>query len=134
MRWFMEEYFKSHSIEYKKPLEISHWGALQSPKSLFKWPMAAILSLELDKEVTVGKTLKHLTKLLDRLQSIGHGYDVGMKSTSVMAPTNGMVHKLKEELHNNGALLFTLICLAYLDVGGEHLFSFVVYMFLLCLL
>ena len=65
------------------------------------------------------KTLKHLTKLLDRLRGIGRGYDEGMESRSVMVPANGMVHKLREELKDDGALLFGLIFLAYLDIGGE---------------
>ena len=38
---------------------------------------------------------------------------------SVMVPANGMVHKLREELKNDGALLFGLIFLACLDIGGE---------------
>ena len=120
MRWFVEEYFKLHSTDYKKPLEISHWDALERLKSLLKWPMSASLSLESDKKVTAGKTLKHLTKLLDRLCGIGRGYDEGMESRSVMVPANGMVHKLREELKNDGALLFSLIFLAYLDIGGEY--------------
>ena len=119
MRWSMEEYFKSHSTDYIKPLEISHWDALERLKSLLKWPMSANLSLESDNKVTAGKTLKHLTKLLDRLQGIGRGYDEGMESRSVMVPANGMVHKLREELKDDGALLFGLIFLAYLDIGGE---------------
>ena len=36
MWWFVEEYFKSHSMDYKKPLEISHWDALERLKSLLK--------------------------------------------------------------------------------------------------
>ena len=120
MRWFVEEYFKSHSTDYRKPLEISHWDALERLKSLLKWPMSASLSLESDNKVTAGKTLKHLTKLLDRLRGIGRGYDEGMESRSVMVPANGMVHKLKEELKDDGALLFGLIFLAYLDIGGEY--------------
>ena len=119
MRWSVEKYFKSHSTDYKKPLEISHWDALERLKSLLKWPMSASLSLESDNKVTVGKTLKHLTKLLDRLRGIGHGYDEGMESRSVMVPANGMVHKLREELKDDGALLFGLIFLAYLGIGGE---------------
>ena len=43
-----------------------------------------------------------------------------MESRSVMVPTNGMVHKLREELKNDGALLFGFIFLAYLDRGGEY--------------
>ena len=119
MRWSMEEYFKSHSTDYKKPLEISHWDALERLKSLLKWPMSASLSLESDNKVTAGKTLKHLTKLLDRLRVIGRGYDEGMESRSVMVLANGMVHKLREELKDDGALLFGLIFLAYLVSRGS---------------
>ena len=43
-----------------------------------------------------------------------------MESRTVMVPTNGMVHKLREELKNDGALLFGLIFLAYLNIGGEY--------------
>ena len=81
--------------------------------------MYANLSLESDKHVTAGKTLKRLTKLMDRLHSIELGYDEGMESRTVMVPANGMVYKLREELKNDGALLFGLIFLAYLDIGGE---------------
>ena len=118
MRWSMEEYFKSYSTDYRKPLEISHWDALERLKSLLKWPMSASLSLESNNKVTIEKTLKHLTKPLDRLRGIGRGYDEGMESRSVMVPANGMVHKL-EELKDDGALLFGLIFLACLDIGGE---------------
>ena len=82
--------------------------------------MAATLSLESDKEVTVGKTLKHLTKLLDRSCSIGREYDEGMESRSIMVPANAMIHKLREQFDNDGALLFGLIFLAYIDIGGEY--------------
>ena len=119
MRWSVEEYFKSYSTDYRKPLEISHWDALERLKSLLKWPMSANLSLESDNKVTAGKTLKHLTKLLDRLRGIGRGYNEGMESRSVMVRANGMVHKLREELKDDGALLFGLIFLAYLEIGGE---------------
>ena len=37
-----------------------------------------------------------------------------------MVPANGMVHKLREELKNDGALLCGLIFLAFLDTGGEY--------------
>ena len=84
--------------------------------------MFARLSLDSDKHITTGKTLKHLTKLLNRLHGIGLGYDEGMESRTVMVPTNGMVHKLREELKNDGALLFGLIFLAYLDIGDEYFF------------
>ena len=119
MRWSVEEYFKSHSMDYRTPLGISHWDALERLKSLLKWPMSASLSLESDNNVMAGKTLKHLTKLLDRLRGIGRGYDKGMESRSVMVPANGMVHKLREELKDDGAPIFGLIFLAYLDIGGE---------------
>ena len=122
MRWFVEEYFKSHSTDYKKPLEISHWDALESLKSLLKGAMSASLSLESDKKVTTRKTLKHLTKLLDWLCGIGRRYNEGMESKSIMVPPNGMVHKLREELKNEGALLFGLIFLAYSDIGGEYFY------------
>ena len=81
--------------------------------------MFANLSLESDKNVMAGKTLKHLTKLLDWLCGIGLGYDEGMESRSVMLLANGMVQKLREELKNDGAILFGLTFLAYLDTGGE---------------
>ena len=119
MWWSVEEYYKSHSTNYKKPLEISHWDALERLKSLLKWPMSTSLSLELEKKVMVGKTLKHLTKLLDQLHGIRRGYKKDMESRSIMVPINRMVHKLREELKNDGALLFGLIFLAYLDIGGE---------------
>ena len=82
--------------------------------------MSASLSLESDKHVTAGKTLKDLTELLDQLRSIGLRYDVGMEFRTVMVPANRMVHKLREEWKNDGALLFGLIFLAYLDIGGEY--------------
>ena len=46
-----------------------------------------------------------------------------MESRSIVVPANGMVNKLREELKNDGALLFTLIFLAYLDIGGEYFCS-----------
>ena len=82
--------------------------------------MSVGLSLESDKPVTEGKTLKHFTKLLDWLHGIGLGYDEGMESRTVIVPANRMVCKLREELKNDGALLFGLIFLAYLDIGSEH--------------
>ena len=81
--------------------------------------MPASLSLESGKHIMARKTLKYLTKLLDRQHSIGLGYNEGMESRIVMVLANGMVHKLREELKNDGALLFGLIFLAYLDIGGE---------------
>ena len=119
MRWSVEEYFKSHSTDYRQPLDISHWDTLKRLKSLLKWPMSGGFSLESNNKFMAGKTLKHLTKLLDRLWGIGRGYDEGMESRSVMVLANGMVHKLREKLKNDGALLFGLIFLAYLDIGGE---------------
>ena len=77
MRWSVEEYFKSHSTDYKKPLEISYWDALECLKSLLKWPISANLSLKSNNKVMARKTLKHLTKLLDRLRGIGRGYRDG---------------------------------------------------------
>ena len=118
--WSVEEYFKAHSIDYRKPLEITHWEALVHIKKLLEWPMYASLSLESDKHVTARKTLKRLTKLMDRLHGIGLGYDEGMESRTVMVPANGMVYKLREELKNDGAPLFGFIFLAYLDIGGEY--------------
>ena len=73
MQWSMEEYFKAYLTDYRKPLEISYWDASLCMKKLLEWPMSASLSLELDKHVTARKTLKHLTKLLDRLHGIGLG-------------------------------------------------------------
>ena len=57
---------------------------------------------------------------MDWLYSIGLGYDEGMESRTVMVAANGMVYKLREELKNDGALLFGLIFLAYLDIGGKY--------------
>ena len=37
-------------------------------------------------------------------------------------PANGIVYKLREELKNNGALLFGLIFLVYFDIGGEYFY------------
>ena len=78
VRWSVEKYFKAHSTDYRKPLEISHWEALVRMKKLLELPMYASLSLESDKHVIAGKTLKRLTKLMDRLHGIGLGYDEGM--------------------------------------------------------
>ena len=120
VRWSMEENFKAHSIDYRKPLEILHWEALVHMKKLLEWPMYGSLSLESDKHVTARKTLKRLTKLMHRLHGIGLGYDEGMESRIIIVPANGMVHKLREALKNDGTLLFGLIFLAYLDIGGEY--------------
>ena len=95
--------------------------------------MSVSLSLESDKRVMARKTLKHVTKLLDWLHGIGLSYDEGMESRTVMVPANGMVHKLKEELKNDGALVFDLIFLAYLDIGGDY-FSLLLSLFaLMCI-
>ena len=96
--------------------------------------MSASLSLELDKHVIVGKTRKHLTKLLDQLYSIGLGYYEGMESRTVMVSANGMVYKLREELKNDGALLFSLIFLGYLDIGGEYFSILLPFITLTCTL
>ena len=109
-----------HSIDYRKPLEILHWEALVHMKKLLEWPMYASLSLKSDKHVATRKTLKRLTKLMDRLHGIGLGYDEGMESRTIMVPTNGMVYKLREELKNDSVLLFGLIFLAYLDIEVEY--------------
>ena len=133
MQWYVEEYFKLHSMDYRKPLEISHWDALVRLKSFLKWPMSAGLSLELAKKIMARKTLKHLTKLLNQLHCIGRGYDEGMESRSIMMPANGMVHKLREVLKTDDALLFCLLFLAYLDIRGQYfcllfpLFAFMLY-------
>ena len=58
----MEEYFKSHSTDCKKPLKISHWDALERLKSLLKGPMFASLSLESDKKVTARKHIEAFDK------------------------------------------------------------------------
>ena len=58
-----------------------------------------------------------------------------MESRSVIIPTNGMVHKLREALKNDGALQLGLIFLAYLDIGGEYfclLFPLFAVMYTLC--
>ena len=95
--------------------------------------MVANLSLESNKEVMRRKELTHLTRLLDWLEGVGRYYNEGMESSRIMVPANGMVHKLKEELENDGALLFGLIFLAYLDLVGEYfclLFLFIAFLFL----
>ena len=94
--------------------------------------MSTSLSLKSDKKVMARKTLKYLTKLVDWLRGIGRAYSEGMESRSVMVPANRMVHKLREELKNDDALLFGLIFLAYLDIGGEYfclLFALFAFMF-----
>ena len=89
-------------------------------KKLLERPMYASLSLEWDKHVIAGKKLKRLTKLMDGLHGIGLGYEEDMESRTVMVPANGIVYKLREELKNDGALLFGLIFLVYLDIGDEY--------------
>ena len=45
VRLSMEEYFKVHSTDYRKPLKISHWEALVHMKKLLEWPMYASLKI-----------------------------------------------------------------------------------------
>ena len=40
-----------------------------------------------------------------------------------MVLANGIYTKLHEELEDDGALLFGYIFMAYLDIGGEHLYN-----------
>lgn len=120
IRWSAEEYFKKHTADYRKPLEISHWEALARIKALLEWPMGATLKLESDKVVTSGSTLKVLTKLLQRLREIGRGQEEGHEARTVWQLANGMAAKLKAELQIDGGFLFGGTFLAYLDVGGEH--------------
>ena len=70
VQWSVEEYFKAHSTNYRKPFEISHWEALVRMKKLLEWPNYVSLSLESDKHVTARETLKRLTKLMDQLHGI----------------------------------------------------------------
>ena len=120
IRWSVKEYFKKHSGDYDQPLEIFHWKALNQIKSLLEWPMAATLKLESKKVVTARSTLKIFTKLLNWLRGIGQGQEEGYESRTVMVIANGMYSKLREELEDDGALLFGYIFMAYLDIGGEH--------------
>ena len=115
----MKEYSKFHSADYSKPLEISHWEALQRLKSLLELPTATIVILQSDTYVTAGKTLRHLRNILDRLEGIGRGCDNGMETRAAMVLANGVRHKLKVELKDDGAVLFGLSLLAYLDIGGD---------------
>ena len=96
--------------------------------------MADVYQFESDNKVTAGKTLKHWTKLLDRLQGIGRRYDEGMESRSFMVLENGMFHKLREELKDDSALLFGLIFLAYLDIGSECFWLFFPLFAFMCIL
>ena len=82
--------------------------------------MVATLKLESEKVVTGGSTPKVFTKLLDRLQGIGRRQEEGYESRTVMVLANVMYSKLREELEDDGALLFGCIFMAYLDIGGEH--------------
>lgn len=90
----MKEYSKFHSADYRKPLEISHWEALQRLKSLLELPTATIVILQSDTYVTAGKTFRHLRNILDRLEGIGRGCDNGMETRAAMALANGVRHKL----------------------------------------
>ena len=82
--------------------------------------MGATLKLESEKVVTVGSTLKVFTKLLNWLRGIGWGQEEAYESRTVTVLANGMYNKLHEELEDDGALLFSYIFMAYLDIGGEH--------------
>ena len=118
-------------------MKISHRDTLQTMKSLFEWRMSTILSLQSDKNVTEGQTLEHWTKLMDRLKSIGLGYEKVIGSRTVLVLANGMWHRLKKELKNDDAVLFRLQFLAYLDIGGEHIssvFPCILFVFFLCFL
>ena len=123
MQWYVEEEVIIHSKDYRKQMKISHRDTLQTMKSLFEWRMSTILSLQSDKNVTEGQTLEHWTKLMNRLKGIGLGYEKVIGSRTVLMLANGMWHRLKEELKNDGALLSRLLFLAYLDIGGEHISS-----------
>lgn len=111
---------KIHSVECRKPLRILHWGALY--KTLFKWPIVSILRLELDTHVLVGKTLKQLTKLLDRLKGIWYGYDEGMESRTIIELANGKRHKFWGELKNAGPLLYRILLFFHIVIGGGQIF------------
>ena len=119
IRWSVEEFFKKHAGDYDQPLEISHWEALSRIKSLLEWPMGATLKLESDKLVTACSTLKVFTKLLDRVRAIGGGQDEGHESRTVMILATAMYSKLREELQDDGGVLFGYIFRAYLDIGGK---------------
>ena len=82
--------------------------------------MGATLKLESEKVVMAGSTLKVFTKLLDRLRGIGRGQEEGYESRIVMVLANGIYSKLREAVVDDGALLFSNIFMAYLDIGGEH--------------
>ena len=79
----------------------------------------ATLKLESEKVVTAGSTLKASTKLLDRLRGIGQGQEEGYESRTIMVFANGMYSKLREELEDDGVLLFGYIFMAYLDIGTD---------------
>ena len=108
----MEEYLKKHASDYNQPLEISHWEALSRIKSVFEWPMGAILKLESEKVLMAGSTLKVFTKLLGQLRGIGRGQEEGYESRTVMVLANEMYTKLRAELEDNGALPFSYIFMA----------------------
>ena len=82
--------------------------------------MGAILKLESEKVVVAGSALKVFAKLLERLRGISRGQEEGYESRTVMVLANGIYSKLREELEDDGALLFGYIFMAYLDIGGEH--------------
>ena len=120
IRWSVEEYFNKHVGGYDQPLEISLLEALIRIKSVLEWSMGATLKLESEKVVIVGNTLKVFTKLFDQLQRIGPRQEEGYESRTIMVLANGMYSNLREELEDDGALLFGYIFMAYLDIGGEH--------------
>ena len=84
--------------------------------------MIATLKLEFEKVVMAGITLKIFTKLLDRLRGIRQGQKEGYESKIVMVLANGLYSKVREELEDDGALLFGYLFMAYLDIGGEQLY------------
>ena len=48
------------------------------------------------------------------------GQEEGYESRTDMVLSNGMHRKPREELEDDGAILFGYIFMAYLDIGGEH--------------
>ena len=98
----------------------SHWEAPNRIKSILGWPMGATLKLEFRKVVMVGSTLKVFTILLNQLRGIGRRQKEGYESRTIMVLANGMYSKLREELEDDGALLFGYIFIAYLNIGGGH--------------
>ena len=79
---------------------------------------------QLEPGVGQARHSRENTEVLDKANGsvarIGLGDDEGMESRTIVVPANGMVYKLREELKNDGALLFGFILLAYLDIGGEY--------------